>query len=88
MLDLSGCNMEETECPDGVLDITKCMGGAPVLMSSPFFLGSPDFLRTDLLDFPAPSVDVHETYVEVEPISGSVITARKRLQVALHRRVS
>lgn len=81
MLDLSACGMADTECPDGLLDITKCMGGAPVLMSSPYFLGSPDFLRTDLVDFPAGNEEDHETFLDIEPISGAVVTARKRLQV-------
>ena len=48
LLDLTPCALDPRTCPGSTMDITRCMGGAPVVMSSPYFFQSPEFLRTDL----------------------------------------
>lgn len=79
-LDLSDCRLDEHQCPNGVLDIARCMGGAPVFMSSPYFYHSPDFLREDVsMEEPVPAL--HETQLDVEPNTGITVSVHKRIQV-------
>lgn len=83
ILDLSACQGKtEKVCPDGVLDITRCMGGAPVHMSSPHFFQSPEYLVNDLLDFPPPEGDKYETQLDIEPNTGIAISVHKRIQAS------
>ena len=69
-----------------VLYMTRCMEGAPVWMTSPYFYQSPQFLRDDLEDFGDPVPELHETTLDIEPITGIAVSLHKRIQVhALHR---
>ena len=80
ILNLDACELDRRVCPDGVLDITNCIG-APVHMSSPYFYQSPEWLGTDLMNYSTPTKELHETYIDVEPISGAAIEVKKRIQV-------
>ena len=73
--------MGERDCPNAAMDITRCMRGAPTVMSSPYFLHSPEYLRTDLMDYPEPNLALHETTLDMEPITGSTTNVYKRIQV-------
>ena len=57
------------------------MGGAPVVMSSPYFYQSPPELRQNLKNFPEPIPSEHETQLDIEPITGMAIKIHKRIQV-------
>jgi len=64
----------------GVLNISKCQFGAPVVSSSPhLFQADPQYLER--LKGLHPSKDLHQTYLNVEPVTGMVLDAAKRLQV-------
>jgi len=64
----------------GVLNISKCQFGAPVVSSSPhLFQADPKYLAR--LQGLNPSKELHQTYLHIEPITGMVLQAAKRLQV-------
>ena len=65
-----------------MLDITTCQGGAPVLITSPHFYNSPDYIRTDFEGITPPDHDLHATVIDVEPNSGLSIQIHKRIQVS------
>ncbi|CAG0900472.1 unnamed protein product [Darwinula stevensoni] len=68
----------------GLLDVSKCFDGKPIVMSSPHFLipdGAGDNgLNKSLLDGIAPMKDSHETFLDVEPVNGTLLRVKKRLQ--------
>jgi len=66
---------------DGILDISQCPSrySAPVLISQPHFLdGSPE-LRERFPDL-HPDPTIHETFLDIEPKTGMVLNAAKRIQ--------
>ncbi|XP_030296000.1 platelet glycoprotein 4 [Sparus aurata] len=64
----------------GVLDISSCQGNKPIYISLPHFLyGSPS-LRESVLGL-SPSPEHHDTFMDVEPITGFTLRFAKRIQV-------
>jgi len=69
-----------TECYySGVLDVSRCRNGAPVVMSTPHFLGGDQTYINDT--GLSPNQTTHSTVLVVEPTSGVLLEARKRIQV-------
>lgn len=64
----------------GVLNISKCQFGAPVVSSSPHLFQADPIYR-DRLRGLHPSKALHQTFLEIEPLTGMVLNAAKRLQV-------
>ncbi|KAG7497611.1 platelet glycoprotein 4 [Solea senegalensis] len=77
-------------CPDpkvsknctlaGVLDISACQDGKPIYISLPHFLHGSPSLREDVLGL-NPSEEHHNTFLDVEPITGFTMKFAKRIQV-------
>ncbi|XP_073336999.1 platelet glycoprotein 4 [Pagrus major] len=64
----------------GVLDISSCQDNKPIYISLPHFLyGSPS-LRESVLGL-NPSQAHHDTFMDVEPITGFTLRFAKRIQV-------
>ncbi|CAF0969948.1 unnamed protein product [Adineta steineri] len=64
----------------GVLDVSVCRQGAPIYISLPHLLYAADQYK-DRLEGIAPNADIHRTILEVEPHTGLVLSAQKRLQI-------
>ncbi|XP_038597049.1 platelet glycoprotein 4 [Tachyglossus aculeatus] len=64
----------------GVLDISSCKQKKPVYISLPHFLhASPDV--SEPLEGLNPNQEEHQTYLDVEPITGFTLRFMKRLQI-------
>lgn len=66
----------------GVISLSSCKGGAPVLMSSPHFLMA-DFHVRFAVDGLSPKLDEHKTLIQIEPNSGTLLVAKRRIQMNL-----
>ncbi|XP_019621692.1 PREDICTED: lysosome membrane protein 2-like isoform X1 [Branchiostoma belcheri] len=78
------CYCQNQAClPSGLLNISICKQGAPVIMSSPhFYLGDPSLVDSIIGMHPDP--EQHKVYFEVEPLSGILLAAGKRLQANIY----
>ncbi|MEE6481440.1 hypothetical protein FKM82_012866 [Ascaphus truei] len=63
----------------GLLDLAACQGGKPIFLSLPHYLYASDFIL-DSVSGLSPSVEEHETYLDVEPVTGFTLQFAKRLQ--------
>ncbi|XP_010022265.1 PREDICTED: platelet glycoprotein 4 isoform X2 [Nestor notabilis] len=66
----------------GVLDISACKAGRPVFISLPHFLHASESILHDVEGL-SPNEQEHETFLDVEPITGFTLQFAKRLQVNL-----
>ncbi|NXQ86851.1 CD36 protein, partial [Nyctibius grandis] len=66
----------------GVLDISACKAGRPVFISLPHFLHASDSILHGVEGL-SPDEKEHETFLDVEPITGFTLQFAKRLQVNL-----
>ncbi|NXN93185.1 CD36 protein, partial [Rhinopomastus cyanomelas] len=66
----------------GVLDISACKAGRPVFISLPHFLHASDSILHDVEGL-SPNEEEHETFLDVEPVTGFTLRFAKRLQVNL-----
>jgi lysosome membrane protein 2 len=64
--------------PDGFLNMAPSFFGAPIWISQPHFLGA-DTSRYSYLSF-SPNAQKHESYIDIEPLSGLVVRAAIRWQ--------
>lgn len=69
-----------TDIPNGLVDISV-QEGAPVLLSQPRFLYCDLDTIEQTIDMPAPDPELHDTVIDVEPISGTTMSAAKRFQL-------
>jgi len=67
----------------GLLRVTACKKGAPMVASSPHLLGAePKYLAK--VDGLKPNKDLHVTKLNIEPNSGLLLGAKKRIQYNVH----
>eukprot|EP00118_Oscarella_pearsei_P002662 m.11176 g.11176 ORF g.11176 m.11176 type:complete len:499 (+) comp23057_c0_seq1:265-1761(+) len=67
--------------PDGICNLTTVVPmNAPVYVSKPHFLGSDPGLIANITGL-SPNSVLHDSYFDVEPLSGAVMRAYKRLQM-------
>lgn len=65
--------------PAGLLNLTNCIGGVPIIMTCPHFLYC-DPKYPQEMDGVTPDVEKHQTGVYVEPTTGLLMKANKRIQ--------
>ncbi|XP_062346819.1 platelet glycoprotein 4 isoform X4 [Cinclus cinclus] len=66
----------------GVLDISACKAKRPVYISLPHFLHASESVLQDVEGL-SPNEKEHETYLDIEPVTGLTLRFAKRLQVNL-----
>jgi len=66
--------------PSGVANLTSPTGGAPIFISKPHFLDAdPYYLQH--VNMTPPDPNLHQTYLQLEPITGALMVGCKRLQI-------
>ena len=65
--------------PEGLWNLTAPLGGSPVFLSKPHFLGAAPALAAAVTGL-SPSEADHDTFIDVEPYSGRAAQAAWRLQ--------
>ena len=66
--------------PSGVLNVSECLDGIPVILSSPHFLYA-DSKFLDEVDGLRPLASLHNTFISLEPTTGVLMKANKRSQL-------
>ncbi|CAL8128506.1 unnamed protein product [Orchesella dallaii] len=65
----------------GAMDLGPCREGAPIAMSTPHFLdANPEYIDNSGL---VPDRSKHETFLEIEPTTGLILKASKKIQINL-----
>lgn len=67
----------------GLLDVSTCKEGAPIIMSSPHFYLADEKFADDIIGM-RPNKEQHETVIDLHPLTGFVLSAAKRMQVNVH----
>lgn len=63
----------------GVVDVSSCRK-KPIVLSTPHFYNGDPILRQQV-DGLSPSEAEHDTFIDIEPMTGAVLRVRRRLQV-------
>ncbi len=66
----------------GILDVSVCRQGAPIIISLPHLLYAADQYQNGLYGL-EPDPNIHRTIFQIEPHTGLVLSAQKRLQINL-----
>lgn len=64
----------------GLLNVSACKQGAPIIMSSPHFYQADEKFVKDVFGM-NPNKEEHQTTIDINPLTGIVLQAAKRLQV-------
>uniref|UniRef100_A0A8D2ADE3 Scavenger receptor class B member 2 n=1 Tax=Sus scrofa TaxID=9823 RepID=A0A8D2ADE3_PIG len=69
----------------GVLNVSVCKNGAPIIMSFPHFYQA-DEKFVSAIDGMHPNKEYHETFVDINPLTGIILRAAKRFQINVYVR--
>ncbi|XP_077984685.1 lysosome membrane protein 2-like [Glandiceps talaboti] len=76
------CTPNTDHClPSGLMNASVCQQGAPVVFSLPHFLYAD---QSVMLPTMYPDKEVHQTFVDADPITGITMRVAKRLQINIH----
>ncbi|KAI9524716.1 hypothetical protein NQZ68_016725 [Dissostichus eleginoides] len=64
----------------GVLNVSLCKQGAPIVMSTPHFYQADEKYVQDVFGM-GPKKEQHQTAIDINPLTGIIIQAAKRLQI-------
>lgn len=67
----------------GVLNVSICKNGAPIILSFPHFYQA-DQSFVSAIDGMHPNKDHHETFVDINPLTGFILRAAKRFQINVY----
>ncbi|KAM4709131.1 lysosome membrane protein 2 [Discoglossus pictus] len=71
--------------PSGLLNVSKCKQDAPIILSSPHFYQADESIVKSIIGM-YPNKEDHETFMDINPLTGILIQAAKRIQVNVHVR--
>ncbi|XP_069482419.1 lysosome membrane protein 2 isoform X2 [Ambystoma mexicanum] len=69
----------------GLLNVSKCKQDAPIILSPPHFYQADKKFVTDI-DGMHPNKEDHETFLDINPLTGILVRAAKRMQVNVYVR--
>ncbi|XP_017266073.1 lysosome membrane protein 2c [Kryptolebias marmoratus] len=64
----------------GLLNVSACKQGAPIIMSSPHFYQADEKFAQDVFGM-EPKKEHHQTAIDINPLTGVLLRAAKRLQI-------
>ncbi|XP_054896466.1 lysosome membrane protein 2c isoform X1 [Poeciliopsis prolifica] len=67
----------------GLLNVSMCKQGAPIIMSSPHFYQADEKFVEDVFGM-RPNKDEHQTAIDINPLTGTILQAAKRLQINVY----
>ncbi|KAF6372432.1 scavenger receptor class B member 2 [Rhinolophus ferrumequinum] len=67
----------------GVLNVSVCKNGAPIILSFPHFYQA-DEKFVSAIEGMHPNKDNHETFVDINPLTGVILRAAKRFQINVY----
>ncbi|KAM9087086.1 lysosome membrane protein 2 isoform 2-T2 [Megaptera novaeangliae] len=67
----------------GVLNVSVCKNGAPIIMSFPHFYQA-DEKFVSAIEGMHPNKEYHETFVDINPLTGIILRAAKRFQINVY----
>lgn len=81
-LDDNRCFCSDTCFPSGVLNVSSCQSGAPIVISFPHFLyADPSYQQA--LEGISPDPKKHQMYLDIEPKMGVTVNAAAKFQVSV-----
>ncbi|XP_020294753.1 scavenger receptor class B member 1 [Pseudomyrmex gracilis] len=69
--------------PEGTFNVSLCQFDSPVLLTFPHFYLADPTLREAVVGITPPEAEKHELYIDVQPIMGTAMKARARVQINL-----
>ncbi|PNJ48842.1 SCARB2 isoform 12, partial [Pongo abelii] len=82
--DNAGFCIPEGNClGSGVLNVSICKNGAPIIMSFPHFYQA-DERFVSAIEGMHPKKEDHETFVDINPLTGIILKAAKRFQINIY----
>ncbi|XP_072261661.1 lysosome membrane protein 2 [Pyxicephalus adspersus] len=66
--------------PSGLLNVSECKQGAPIILSSPHFYQADESVINSIVGL-NPNREDHQTFLDVNPLTGIVLKAAKRMQI-------
>lgn len=76
--DISNCTIQH--CHDGLQNLEYCQK-SPVIMCSPHFFMAEEQLDNFDSSIQRPAAEKDQTYLDIEPVTGMVVRAHKRIQI-------
>ncbi|XP_038139578.1 lysosome membrane protein 2c [Cyprinodon tularosa] len=67
----------------GLLNVSMCKQGAPIIMSSPHFYQADEKFVKDVFGM-RPKKEEHQTAIDINPLTGIILRAAKRLQINVY----
>ncbi|GAB1862064.1 Scavenger receptor class b member 1 [Camponotus japonicus] len=69
--------------PEGTFNVSQCQYDSPVLLTFPHFYLADQTLREAVTGISPPEAEKHQLYIDVQPIMGTAMKARARIQINL-----
>lgn len=69
--------------PEGTFNVSLCQYDSPVLLTFPHFYLADPALREAVTGISPPEAEKHELYIDVQPMMGTAMKARARVQINL-----
>ncbi|KAG9480654.1 hypothetical protein GDO78_012231 [Eleutherodactylus coqui] len=80
----AGFCVPEGNClPSGLLNVSMCKEGAPIILSQPHFYQAEKSIISSIVGI-HPKKEYHETFMDINPLTGMLIRGAKRMQVNVY----